>query len=45
MEAEEEELARLMAEEETHIAEEMGLNYDEEEHPRLKAEEEACLTE
>ena len=38
MEAEEEERARLMAEEETYIAEEMRLKAEAEEQARLKAE-------
>ena len=37
MEAGEEECARLMAEEETRIAEEMRLKAEEEEQERLKA--------
>ena len=36
MEAEEEERAQLMAEEETHIAEETRLKAEEEEQARLK---------
>ena len=45
MEAEEEEHARLMVEEETRISEEMRLKAEEEEQARLKAEEEARIAE
>ena len=45
MEADEEECARLIDEEETHIAEEMRLKSEKEEQARLKAEEETRLSE
>ena len=45
MEAEEKECARLMDEEEKHIAEEMRLKPDKEEQVHLKAEEETRLAE
>ena len=43
MEYEEEERARLMAEEETQIVEEMRLKAETEEQAHLKAEEEARI--
>ena len=45
MEAEEEERAHLMAEEEMRIAEEMRLKTEAEDQARLKAEEEARIAE
>ena len=43
MEAEEEERAHLMAEEEMRNSEEMRLKAEAEEQARLKVEEEACI--
>ena len=45
MEAEEEERAWLMAEEEMRNSEEMRLKAEAEEQARLKVEEEACISE